>query len=142
MVEFSDEAKQDLTEARALYPSRRLELIDYADREMIVFAPTRAQALALSRVGMSRTVEDVQRLSDFLDLIEALVVEDDDKRWLNAEVLSGRLDFGAEGEVTDTPVEGAAPTVLGLLGAIAAVFAVEGDNRADRRRNAKARRVQ
>lgn len=134
---FSAEAREDLVALRAEHPDRRLELISYADREMIVFAPTRAQALALSRTGMSRTVEDVQRLSDFLDLIEQLLAEADDRRWLNAEVLSGRMDLGDEGDV-ENPAD-AKPSVLGLLGAIVAVFAVE--NRADRRRNAKVRRV-
>lgn len=123
------ELMEDLAALRAAHPNRRLDVITFADRDMIVFCPTEGQIAAMAQLGRSAQMADLDRVANLVDVIQSLLVESEDQLWLGVQLLSGAMDFGvseafAEGEPQQT--------ALGLLDAITRKFRIVG-NRAERR---------
>lgn len=134
VVDESDEAR--MTAARELYPDRELKFVDYIDRRIIAIRPSQGQVASMARLGRSTRMDDVARVSNLLDMLDALLADPDDRDWLASGLLGGDMDMGT-GMEDGTETEA---TALGLLYATTRAWADDG-NRADRRVAKKARRV-
>lgn len=127
--EQAEELLADLARLRAEHPSRVLDVITFAGRDMIVFRPSDGQAAAMAQLGRSVRMDELDRVANIVDLVQALLVEPEDRAWLSAGMLTGEIDFGSEASFgPDGPDE----TALGLLNAVTTKFAMAG-NRAERR---------
>lgn len=127
--EHSQELMSDLAQLRAEHPNRMLDVVTFGGRDMIVFKPTDGQAAAMAQLGRSSRMEDLDRIANIVDLIQALLVEPEDRAWLAAGMLGGDIEFGSEETFTSAEP---GVTALGLLDAITRRFG-SGTNRAARR---------
>lgn len=127
--------KEEVT--RVVYGEREFAWVTYGGREMIALRPTQGQVAALARLGKSGRMDDIQRVANFLDMLEAFLADPEDKTWLSNVMLGGDMEMGVGTE------DGSEPhiTALGLLNTVARAFATDGDNREEKRAMKKARRA-
>lgn len=126
-----------LTRAREHYPTREVALITYGDRRLVVLNPTEGQTAAIARMLRSSRIDDLTKVSNILDILEALLADPADQAWLSDRMLTGNMDMGGQ---TVEALEAGPPSALGLLRKIAQTFAPP-ENREERRETArKARR--
>lgn len=136
--DFAAEDAEHLAEVAAKHPGREAAILPYADRRMAVLRPTEGQQAAIARMLRSSRIDDLTKVSNLLDILEALLADSYDQAWLSDRMLGGDMDVAVGETIAD--LEAGPPSAMGLLRKIAQAFAAPA-NREERRETVrKARR--